>query len=168
MANSRSGQVPGPDDSSGEVGDVLKAIQADIQVMVRGEVELAKAELTPSAKNAGMGAGVFGGALYFVLHALILLFIAGSLAIWQWLQVPIAVGFVIMAGVLVVIAGILALIGVARFKKVKGPERTVANAQQTVDGVKGAITRGTAAATGKELPAGTSVEPAKANTPARR
>ena len=37
-----------------------------------------------------------------------------------------------MAGVLLVIAAITALIGYSRIKKVKAPERTIANAQALV------------------------------------
>lgn len=132
--------------NSPEVRDIVQKIQTEIRTLVKGEVELAKAELIPSVKNAGMGAGVFIAALYFILNAAILLFIAGALAIWRWLDLPIAVAFVIMAGVLVVLAGILGLIGLVAVKKVKGPQRTVAHGKQTADAVKQAISRGNAAA----------------------
>lgn len=135
-----------PSTSDPAVGEIVKKIQTDVRELVQGEVQLAKSELVPSAKNAGMGAGVFIGALYFILNAAILLFIAGALAIWKWLDVPIAVAFVIMAGVLIVVAGVLGLIGLIAVKKVKGPKRTVAHGKQTADAVKQAIARGNAAA----------------------
>ncbi len=151
MANSRPGQTPGSTPAARGVGDIVKDIQGEIRTIVKGEVDLAKAELVPSAKNAGMGAGAFTGALYFMLNALLLLYVAGALAIWQWLNIPIALGFVIMAGVLFVIAGILGLFGLGRVKKVKGPERTVAEGRQTVDAVKVAVARGNAAATAERI-----------------
>lgn len=144
------------------VKDILDKIKSDVQVLVKGEVELAVQELKPSAVNAGIGAGLFSGALYFVLNALILLFIAGSLAIWKWLDLPIALGFVIMAGVLIVVAGILGLIGYLRVKKVKGPEAAIAQGQQTADTVKAAIERGKRAATAQRIEG--AVEPAHAVT----
>lgn len=147
MTSTGTGQAP----QAPGVGDILKDIQAEVSNLIRGEVELAKQELVPSARNGGIGAGLFTGALYFILNALILLFIAGSLAIWQWLNLPIALGFVIMAGVLVVVAGIFALIGVALVKRVKGPEQAIAQGQKAADSVKAAIARGNAAATAKKI-----------------
>lgn len=147
MTSTGTDQVP----KAPGVGDILKDIQAEISTLVKGEVELAKKELVPSARNGGIGAGLFGGALYFILNALILLFIAGSLAIWKWLDLPIALGFVIMAGVLIVVALIFALIGLALVKRVKGPEQTIAQGRRTADAVKGAIARGNAAATAPKI-----------------
>jgi Flp pilus assembly protein TadB len=147
MATSGPGQTP----LATGVGDIIKSIQGDVRSLVQDEIELAKQELTPAAKNAGIGGGMFGAALYFILNALILLFIAGALGIWAWLGVPIAVAFVIMAGVMILIAAILALIGYARVKKVKGPEQAIAQGQETADAVKAAIARGNAAANAKKI-----------------
>jgi hypothetical protein len=160
MANSRPGQGSTP--QSRGVGDIVKDIQGEIRTIVKGEIDLAKSELVPSAKNAGVGAGAFTGALYFMLNALLLLYVAGALAIWQWLDIPIALGFVIMAGVLIVIAAILGLFGLGRVKKVKGPDRAIAQGQQTADAVKTAIARGNAAATAQQIEA--RPEPARAVT----
>ncbi|MBO0811377.1 MAG: phage holin family protein [Microlunatus sp.] len=147
MTSTGTGQVP----KAPGVTDILKEIQGEVSNLIKGEVELAKQELVPSARNGGIGAGLFGGALYFFLNALILLFIAGSLAIWKWLDLPIALGFVIMAGVLIVVAGIFGLIGLVLVKRVKGPEQAIAQGQQAADSVKAAIARGNAAATAKTI-----------------
>ena len=40
-------------DQSG-IADVIKNIQADVTTIVKGEIELAKAELLPQAKAAGI------------------------------------------------------------------------------------------------------------------
>lgn len=135
---------------SPELGDIVKNITDDVKILIQGEMELAKAELVPSAKNAGVGAGMFGVAGYFGLSALTMLYIAGALGIAA-LGLPVAVGFLIMAGVLLLIAGILALIGVGRMKKIKGPEQAVAEAQTSVDVVKGAVTRANAAAKAPQI-----------------
>lgn len=123
-----------------DVGDLVKNITDDVKVLVRGEVELAKSELSASAKNAGAGAGMFGAAGYLALNAVSLLFLAGALALAM--LVPLPLGFVLMAVILLVIAGILALIGKSRIKKVKGPEETVSEAKATGDAVKTAVDRG--------------------------
>ncbi|MBA8793991.1 putative membrane protein YqjE [Friedmanniella endophytica] len=162
MATTRSSdQTPG-------VGELVKDIQADIKQLVQNEVALAKAELVPSAKKAGVGAGLLGGAGYFGLCAAALLFIAGALAIGAWLNLPVALGFVIMAAVLLVVAAILGGIGFVSIKKVKGPARTIAQAKASVETVTTAIKSGTAAAKGP-LPEGSGPRALGGRTtPARR
>lgn len=132
-----------------EVGDVIKDITTDVQTIVKGEIELAKAELMPQVKSIGIGAGLFGAAGYFALQAVTLLFICGGLAftalydghvgiIWAF-----TLGFLTMAVILLVIAGILALIGKTKMK-FAGPEKTAAEAEKAVDAVTTAINRGQA------------------------
>lgn len=133
-----------------DVGEIIKNITEDVKVLVRGEIELAKAELIPSGKNAGVGAGFFGAAGYLALNAASLIFLALS-ALIGWLFYSLlnisylpafAIGFAIMAVLLLVVAGILAMMGKAKLKKINGPERTVAQGKAAVDDVKGAVERG--------------------------
>ena len=44
------------------VGSLVQSAMADLSTLVRGEIELAKAEVGKSAKKAGIGAGAFGAA----------------------------------------------------------------------------------------------------------
>ncbi|MGO1973526.1 MAG: phage holin family protein [Propionibacteriaceae bacterium] len=134
-----------------EVGDIVKGITEDVKVLVKGELDLAKAELKPAAKHGGVGAGLFGGAGYFGLNALSLLFIAGALGIAHGFGFDWWLGFVIMAGVLLVLAGVLALIGKAQVGKVKGPEQAIEEANESVESVKKAVERGNAAATAPRI-----------------
>lgn len=147
---SRADQTP----NDPGVGDIVKLISDDVKTLVQGEVALAKAELVPSAKNAGIGAGLFGGAGYFAMNGLSLLFIAGALGFAKLFSAPtgwIALGFVVMAVVTFLIAGILALVGKGRLSKVKGPERTQAHAQATIEQVKAAVARANADAKTGEI-----------------
>lgn len=135
----------GPADKPG-VGDIMKAISTDVQQLVKHEIELAKAELMPAAKLAGMGSGLLAGAAVFALFALGLIFIGCSLVIGGALG-KIWLGFMIMAAGLLVVAGLLGLFGIVQVKKANlNPERTTATATATVNAVKGAITRATTAA----------------------
>lgn len=132
------------------VGDVLKSISDDVKLLVRDEVELAKAELIPSAKNAGIGAGLFGAAGYFAICAAGLLYFAAAfglvaLGLAEWLA------FLIVGVVLLLLAGVLALVGRARVKQVKAPERTMAEANRTVEEVKTATSRALAAAKAPQI-----------------
>src|SRR3712207_7706488 len=132
------------------VGQILQGITDEAKLLVTDTVELAKTELVPAAKNAGIGAGMFGAAGYFGINALTLLYIAAAfglvaLGVAPWLA------FVIVAAVLLLLAAILGLIGYTRVKKVKPPERTIAQAQESVSEISGAIRRATAAASAPQI-----------------
>jgi hypothetical protein len=127
------------------VGDIIKNITDEVKTLVRDEMELAKHELIPAARNAGIGAGLFGAAGYFAICALSVLYfaaafglVAAGLAAW--------LAFVIVGGALFVIAGLCGLIGFVLVKRVKPPEHTIAQANKTVEEVKTAAQQALAAA----------------------
>jgi hypothetical protein len=133
-----------------KVADLIKDIRGDVQLLVNDQVELAKAELTPAAKNAGIGGGMFGAAGYFGINAATLLYIAAALGLAA-LGLPYWAGFLIVAGVLLLIAAILALIGYTRVKKIKPPEKTIANGKALVSELSSAVNRATAAASAPQI-----------------
>lgn len=132
-----------------EIGEVIKDITADVQTIVRGEIELAKAELMPQVKSAGIGAGLFGAAGYLAVQAATLLFICVGLALSALYQgvVPLiwafVLGFLTLAVVLLIVAGVLVLVGKGKFA-LKGPERTVDEANKSIAAVSGAVDQGNA------------------------
>lgn len=132
-----------------EIGDVIKDITADVQTIVKGEIELAKAEMAPQVKRIGIGAGLFGAAGYFALQALTLLFICGGLALTALYTGVVSIvwaftlGFLTMAVLLLVLAGVLALIGKGKMNN-PGPEETMAEVKLTTDDVKMSVERGQA------------------------
>jgi hypothetical protein len=128
-----------------KIADLIKDIRGDVQLLVNDQVELAKSELTPAAKNAGIGGGMFGAAGYFGINAATLIYIAAALGLAA-LGLPYWAAFLIVAGVLLLIAAILALIGYTRIKKIKPPERTIANGKALVSELSSAVNRATAAA----------------------
>ena len=127
------------------VGDIVKSITEDVKVLIQGEVELAKRELSESAKRGGIGAGMFGAAGYFVINALTLLYVAAALGLWALTGIHVALCFLIVAGVLLLIAAILGLIGYTSVRKITPPEATIAEANKAIDDVKSAAERGLAA-----------------------
>lgn len=135
------------------IPSLLKDIQGDVKDLVQGEVELAKAELIPAAKSGGIGAGLFGAAGYFGINAATLLYVAAALGI-SALGLSLWLSFLIVAVALLLIAGICALAGRTMIKKVKPPKRTIAQAQESVAAIKGAIARATAAANAPEIEEG--------------
>jgi hypothetical protein len=132
------------------VGDIIKNITDDVKLLVQDQVELAKAELTPAAKKGGTGLGLFGVAGYFALSASILLYFAAAFGLVEaglaaWLA------FLIVAVALLLIAGILGGIGYLVVRKIKGPDRTIAQANQSVAEVKAAAERAVAAANAPQI-----------------
>ncbi|MFP5283492.1 MAG: phage holin family protein [Actinomycetes bacterium] len=127
------------------IGALIKGITGDVKTHVQDEAQLAKKELVPAAKSAGIGAGLFGAAGYFGINAATLLYVAAALGIAA-LGLPLWLSFLIVAVVLLIIAGICALVGRAQVKKVKPPKRTIDQATQSVAAIKDAVQRANAAA----------------------
>ena len=131
------------------VSDLIKGISDDVKLLVRDEIQLAKAELVPAAKNAGIGAGLFGAAGYFAICALSVLYFAAAFALAQVVDTWLA--FLIVGVALLLIAAVLGLVGFVLVKRVKAPEKTIANANATVAELKAAVQRGNAAATAPQI-----------------
>jgi uncharacterized membrane protein YqjE len=117
------------------VGDQLKQLSEDTATLVRKEVELARAEVTEKGKQAGMGAGMFGGAGIAALLAL------GSLT--ACLVALLATGMEVWIAALIVtvlwaaIAGVLALVGKNRVQEATPPvEQTVETIKEDVQWAK--------------------------------
>lgn len=128
---------PLPDEhtsSPGALGELLTGITGDLSTLFRQEVELAKAELTESAKQAGKGAGMFAGAGVTGLFALLFL----SIAVWWALGYLIgnAWSALIVAVVYAVVALILFLRGRGNLKSVRGAPRTVDSLKKIPDTLK--------------------------------
>jgi hypothetical protein len=144
------------------VGDIIKNITDDVKLLVQDQIELAKSELVPAAKKGGTGAGLFGAAGYFGLSATILLYFAAALGLVE-AGVVAWLAFLIVAVALLLIAGILAGIGYLIVRRIKGPERTIAQANLAATEVKGAAERAIAAANAPQIE-GQVVPPTKAIT----
>ena len=105
-------------------------------------MELAKAELSEKGKQAGIGAGLFGGAGVFGLYALgaltATIIAALSLAMETWLAALIVT--VLWAAV----AGVMALVGKGRMEKSTPPipEQSVESVKEDVQWTKTSAQRG--------------------------
>jgi hypothetical protein len=113
----------GRDVVSGVGRDVVTGVGRDVGGLIRREFETARAELLKSAKRAGRGAGLLGGAA--VAGELSLVFL--SLAAWEGLGKRIGPGrAALLLGTLAGGAGVaLASRGAEELQRVKGAPRTV-------------------------------------------
>jgi hypothetical protein len=118
------------------LGQLVADATHDISSIMRSEIALAKAEISADAKKARLVVGMFAVAGTFAFLALILLpiaaaygLVAAGLAPW--------LAFLIVAGFLLVVGAILAVVGKSSIAKVKGkPERTIKNAQDTIAAIR--------------------------------
>ena len=91
---------------------------------MRNEIELAKAEIGKSAKKAGIGAGAFGAA-GVVLAFSAFFFVIAFAEFLTWLGLTRWISYLIVWFLLVLVAGLAALIGRRFIKKIEKPERTL-------------------------------------------
>lgn len=127
-SSTHPGPVAGPSRLTTEpkqpIGALFGTASEHISTLIRGEVELAKAEITTSAKRGGIGAGMFGAAAVMLLFSVTFLFVAIAEGLTE-LGLPRWVSYLIVWAFFVVVAGLLVLIGLRLLKKVKAPERTI-------------------------------------------
>lgn len=117
------------------LGKLVADATTEIKSIVRDEIALAKDEVKADAIKAGIGGGLLAAAGLLSLYALVLLFF-GCVYLLD-IVLPLWLGFLIMGGLLLVVAGVLALAAKSALTKIKGkPERTIRNAKETLAAVK--------------------------------
>jgi uncharacterized membrane protein YqjE len=104
------------------IGELVAGIQQDLSGLVRGEIELAKAELRESAARAGLGAGLIAAAAFLVLLAVVLVSIALAYALVA-LGLHPGWAFLIVAVFYVLLAAALGLLARGRLARVQPPVR---------------------------------------------
>jgi uncharacterized membrane protein YqjE len=118
------------------VGDLVQQVSRQTADLVRQEMRLAQVEMQEKGKRVGIGAGMFGGAGLVALYGVGALIAAVILllgtAIEPWLSA------LIVAVVLLAIAGVLALLGRKQVDRATPPkpERAMESVQRDVEHVK--------------------------------
>jgi hypothetical protein len=112
------------------IGRLVADASRDLSSLIQNEIALAKSELKVSVKNGGTGAGLFAGAAFLGLLAIIMLSIAFAYFL-HMTGLHLAWCFLIVFGVYLLIAALLAFLGMKKVKKVRAPERAIHQAQET-------------------------------------
>ena len=120
--------VPSKDDPT--LGRLFADASRDISSLVRQEIALAKTELQISVKTGGLGIGLFAGAAFIGVLAVIMLSVAIAYFI-HMTGLDLAWCFLIVFVLYVLVAGLLAFVGVKKVKQVRAPERAIYQAQET-------------------------------------
>lgn len=123
------------------LGQLVSDAGRDVKDLVQHEVALLKAELQDDVKAGAVAGGLFGAAGFLGAVGFLLLCVAAALGI-DAAGLPAWAGFLIVAAVLVLVAGILALVGKRRIGRISKPERTIATVQGTVATLKAAVSSG--------------------------
>jgi uncharacterized membrane protein YqjE len=111
------------------IGELLKQLSEETTTLVRQELDLAKAEMAQKGKQAGMGAGMFGGAGVTALLGLAALTAAAIVALDAAMRLWLAA---LIVGLLwLAVAGVLALQGRRKVQAATPPVP-----QQTQESVK--------------------------------
>jgi uncharacterized membrane protein YqjE len=87
------------------LGELFGAMTADLSRLTRQEIQLAKVELQEEGRRAGRAGAMFGTAGAVALIGAIVLAMAGSWLLDQWM--PRALAFFIVAAVLLAVAAAL-------------------------------------------------------------
>ena len=122
-------------DSDPTLGKLVMDAQRDISTLVSKEIELAKSELKVSVKHGGVGIGLFAGAAFLGLLAIIMLSVSIAYFIhWNGSGLDLHWAFLIVFGFYLLVAGLLAFVGV---KKVKAPEKAIEQGREIPKALKG-------------------------------
>jgi len=120
---------------------LVQAAVADLQRLIKAQVELAKLELQQTGKAAGKASGLLVGALtmaglggLFLLVTIAYVLVALGLPVWA--------GFGIVTLALFLVAAVLGLMGKKAANGIKGPEQTVIEIERTKAAVKEALSGG--------------------------
>lgn len=115
------------------VGALLSKVTENISSLVRDEIQLAQTQLSEKGKAMGVGIGLFAGAAVFGLFGLGWLLTAAMFGLASVL--PYWAAALIVAGGVLLVAGILALIGKSTLSKAPSPEPGE-NIKKDVEAVK--------------------------------
>lgn len=125
--------------SERSIGEIFNALRPRLQELVNKQIELAKAELAPVGKQAGVAVGLLVvGAVFLLLF--LGFFFATAAAAMIAIGFPVWVAIGIVTVILLLIGGILAGVGAGRLRSLDPkPRRTISALQQNIDWIKGQL-----------------------------
>lgn len=121
------------------LGELIASLSQQLTTLVKGEVELAKAQVAEKGRSMGLGIGLFVGAGLFGFFAFAVLVATAVLGLANVL--PAWLAALIVGVALLLLAGLLAFVGKKALDKAKEvkPE-PVANLKQDIEIVKDGFT----------------------------
>lgn len=111
------------------IGRLVADASRDLSGLIHNEIALAKSELKVSVKAGGTGAGLFAGAAFLALLAVVMLSVAFAFLL-SMTGLHLAWCFLIVFGGYLLLAGLLGFVGFRKVRKVRPPERAIHQAQE--------------------------------------
>ncbi len=126
----------GPEPSDRSIKEIIDALRPQLQELMSKQAELARTELAPVGRQAGVAVGLLVTGAVFMLVFLIFLSLSGVYALNLFF--PLWASALIVSGILLLIGGILAGSGANMLRKLDPkPHRTIRTLQQNVNWLKG-------------------------------
>ncbi len=124
------------------IGDLLGDFAGETTTLLSQEIELARAEVGIQVSRAGRAAGLFGAAIVLAVCGLGALTAAAVAGLAEVFDVWLAA--LIVGGAILLVAGIAALIGRARLKRLASavPEEAMTNIRRDVEAVQEGVQAG--------------------------
>jgi uncharacterized membrane protein YqjE len=113
--------IPPHDSADKSLGDIVSDVSEKASALVRGEIELAKAEVTEKVSKLGKGAGIAAAAGVFLVFAITMFFHALAWFFTDLFDWSPWAGFLLTAGILTVLAAVAAFIAYRLFQKGSPP-----------------------------------------------
>src|SRR3954447_16013820 len=97
-------------DADKQLGEIVNEVTAKASLLVKEEIELAKAEVTQKVKRLGIGAGLAAVAGAFLLFFLIFFLHMLALGFSDWFSLKPWVGYAMVCVLLLVFAALLGFV----------------------------------------------------------
>ena len=130
----------GPEPSDRSIKEIIEELRPQLQELANKQVELAKTEMAPVGKKAGLASGLLAAGGVIMLVFLIFLSLTGVYFFGNVLGLGLTLGALIVTVILLVVGGVLLGVGATILRGLDPkPRRTIGALQQNVEWIKGRV-----------------------------
>ena len=122
-------------DEEPTIGRLIADTTRDFSTLLRDEIALLKSELKVSVRAGGISIALFGLAVFLVLLSIVMISFAFAYFL-DWWFAGTATAFLLVFVIYLLVAALLAYIGVRKIKQVKAPEQTIESVKETTQILK--------------------------------
>ena len=120
------------------IGRLVSDASRDISSLLQKEIQLAKSEIKVSVRNGGLGAGLFVGAAFFAVMALIMFSVALAYFIhWNGSGLSLHWAYLIVTLFWFAVAALAGWIGVKKVQQVGPPEKAIEQGREIPKALRG-------------------------------
>lgn len=128
----------GPEPSDRSIKEIIDALRPQLQELTSKQVELAKTELAPVGRKAGIATGLLVVGAVFLHLFLVFISLTGIYLLHEIAGLGLWLSALIVSGILLVIGGILAGAGAGQLRGLDPkPHHTIKTLQQNIEWLKG-------------------------------